>query len=102
MIRTFQALRNVIPGSSGPSEVQTFRLSIPDSQVKEPEAVARMHQAIMDKIAAVPGVSSVALASTVTMTGDGWHDPLFARGSHLHRIAGSRRFGCSSSSRRAT
>ena len=33
----------------------------------------------MDKMAAVPGVSSVALASTVTMTGQGWHDPLYAR-----------------------
>ena len=59
--------------------MQTFRLSIPESQLKERAAVARMHQAIMDKIAAVPGVSSVALASTVTMTGEGWHDPLFAR-----------------------
>jgi predicted permease len=38
-----------------------------------------MQQAIIDKIAAVPGVSFVALSSTVTMTGDGWHDPLFAR-----------------------
>jgi predicted permease len=56
-----------------------FRLSIPDSQIKEEVAVLRMHQAIMEKIAAVPGVSSVALASTVTMTGDGWHDPLFAQ-----------------------
>jgi predicted permease len=78
MIRTFQALRDVHPGFSRPGEVQTLRLSIPDSQVKEPPAVARMHQAILDKMAAVPGVSSVAVASTVTMTGQGWHDPLFA------------------------
>ena len=33
----------------------------------------------MDKIAAVPGVASVALASTVTMSGQGWHDPLYAQ-----------------------
>jgi predicted permease len=38
-----------------------------------------MHQAIMEKIAAVPGVTSVAMASTVTMSGQGWHDPLFAQ-----------------------
>jgi predicted permease len=79
MIRTFQALRNVHPGFARPGEVQTLRLSIPDSQVKEPEAVTRMHQAIMEKLAAIPGVSSVAMASTVTMTGQGWHDPLFAQ-----------------------
>jgi predicted permease len=79
MIRTFQALRDVHPGFVRPNEVQTLRLGIPDSQVKEEAAVVRMHQAIMDKVAAVPGVESVALASTVTMSGDGWHDPLFAQ-----------------------
>ena len=78
MIRTFQALRNVDPGFARPGEVQTMRLFIPESQVKEEGAVARMHQAILDKIAAVPGVQSVAIVSTVTMSGDGWHDPIFA------------------------
>jgi predicted permease len=79
MIRTFQALKDVHPGFVRAGEVQTLRLSIPDSQVKEEEAVLRMEQAIMDRIAAVPGVQSVALASTVTMTGNGWHDPLYAQ-----------------------
>ena len=40
--------------SRGPSEVQTLRLSIPDSQVKDEVAVVRMEQAILDKVAAVP------------------------------------------------
>jgi putative ABC transport system permease protein len=79
MIRTFQALRNVHPGFSRPGDVLTLRLSIPESQVKEEAAVARMHQSIMDKIAAMPGVSSVAITSTVTMSGNGWHDPVFAQ-----------------------
>ena len=78
MIRTFQALRDVQPGFAQAQEVQTVRLSIPDSQMKDPEAVVRMHQAIAERMAAVAGVSSVALASTVTMSGDGWHDPVFA------------------------
>jgi predicted permease len=79
MFRTFEGLRNVHPGFVRAGEVQTMRLSIPESQVKEEAAVARMHQAIMDRIAAVPGVASVALSSTVTMSGDGWHDPLYAQ-----------------------
>ena len=78
MIRTFQALKDVDPGFARPHEVQTVRLSIPSSQVKEEDAVARMHHAIADRIAAMPGVASVALASTVTMSGSGWHDPIFA------------------------
>jgi predicted permease len=79
MIRTFYALRQVNPGFVRPEEVQTFRLSIPDSQVKDEAAVARMHQAIMEKLATVPGVASIALASTVTMSGEGWHDPIYAQ-----------------------
>ena len=37
-----------------------------------------MHQAIMDKIASIPGVASVGLASLLPMDGSGWHDPVFA------------------------
>jgi putative ABC transport system permease protein len=79
MIRTFQALRDVHPGFVRPDEVQTLRLSIPDSQVKDPAATARMHRTILDKLATVPGVTSVGFASIVTMTGGGWHDPLYAQ-----------------------
>jgi predicted permease len=79
MIRTFQALKQINPGFVRPAEVQTFRLSIPESQVKDDAAVIRMHQSIMDKVAALPGVTSIALASTVTMSGQGWHDPIYAQ-----------------------
>jgi predicted permease len=78
MIRTFQALRHVNPGFTNPQEVLTLSLGIPTAQVKEPEAVVRMHQAIADTIAAVPGVTSVGLTSIVPMTDSGWHDPIFA------------------------
>jgi putative ABC transport system permease protein len=78
MIRTFQALRHVNPGFTSPQEVLTLSLSIPSAQVKEPAAVVRMHQAIMEKIAAIPGVNSVGLTSIVPMTDTGWHDPIFA------------------------
>ena len=78
MIRTFRAIADVHPGFVRPGEVQTLRLSIPESQVKDDAAVARTHQTILEKLAAVPGVTSVALASTVTMSGGAWHDPLYA------------------------
>ena len=78
MIRTFQSLRHVYPGFARPEEVLTFRLNIPTAQVQDAEAVVRMHQAIVDRIAAVPGVTSVGLTTIVPMTGTGWHDPVFA------------------------
>ena len=52
-------------------------------------AVVHMEQAIKDKLAAVPRVTSVALSSVLTMTGDGWHDPLYATGQGVCRIAAS-------------
>jgi predicted permease len=79
MIRTFQAILDVDPGFVRPQDVQTFRLSIPESLVKDAAAVARAHQAIVDRLATVPGVESIAVASTTTMSGQGWHDPLFAQ-----------------------
>jgi predicted permease len=78
MIRTFQTLRNVDPGFTNPREVQTFSLTIPAAQVKDAEAAVRMHQAILERIAAVPGVTSAGLTSIVPMTDSGWHDPVFA------------------------
>jgi putative ABC transport system permease protein len=78
MIRTFRGLTNVAPGFTHAEQVQTLRISIPQAQVKDPAAVVRMQQDIMDKIAAIPGVTSAAFASVVPMDGGGWTDPIFA------------------------
>jgi predicted permease len=69
MIRTFQALRSVQPGFTDPEQVQLMRISIPDTQVKEPERVMRMENDMLDKLAAIPGVSSVAYASAAPLEG---------------------------------
>ncbi len=69
MIRTFEALREVDPGFSAGSEVQTLRISIPASFIAEPERVARMQNEIADKLRAIPGVASVGFASQVPMDG---------------------------------
>jgi predicted permease len=67
MIRSFHALRSVQPGFIRPNQVQTARISIPASQVEQPERVTRMQHDILDKIAAIPGVASVAFASALPM-----------------------------------
>jgi putative ABC transport system permease protein len=78
MIRSFRALRDVQPGFARPEEVQTLRISIPEKQVKDEEAAARMQQAILDKLVALPGVTSAGMTSSIPLDGNGWHDPLFA------------------------
>jgi len=78
MIRTFQSLRHVDPGISNPDQLQAFGVYIPPQAVKEPEAVLRMQQEILEKISTVPGVISAAMASFRPMTGSSWQDILYA------------------------
>ncbi len=79
MIRTFNALAHVDPGFSKPDTLQTFRLFIPETQVKDGAAAVRREQEIQDRIAAIPGVTSVAFTSAVPMDGSASSDLLFAQ-----------------------
>jgi predicted permease len=83
MIRTVQSLRAVTPGFTRPEEIQTLNVVIPGSLVPQPERVARLQQDIADRLAAAPGVRSVAFASVVPMAGrtPDW-DVIFAEGRH--------------------
>ena len=69
MIRTFLAMRDVDPGFSDPGSLQVMRLSIPDTLVHDPQTVVRMQNNILDKLAAIPGVSSTGFAASVPMSG---------------------------------
>jgi predicted permease len=82
MIRSFQALRTVDPGFTQPEQIQTFGLFIPpapgaDDIVLEggasttpDEHFVRRQQEILDKLAAIPGVTSAALTSYLPMEPD--------------------------------
>jgi predicted permease len=75
MIRTFWRLRNVDPGFSDPQHLETLRISVPDSLIGDQVAVTRLQNAIADKLAAIPGVTSVGFADAVPMEGiDPWWD----------------------------
>ncbi len=78
MIRTFRNLHNVDPGFRNAREVQTATIGIPEEQVKEPERVMRMEQAMLDKIRAVNGVISASIITSVPMGGGESNDPAFA------------------------
>ena len=69
MIRTFMAMRNVDPGFSDPASMLVMHISIPSTLVRDPQMVTRMQNNILDKLAAIPGVSSTGFAASVPMSG---------------------------------
>jgi predicted permease len=81
MIRTFQALANVSPGFADPASLLRFRIYVPESTVpeKQNENVVHMEQAIADKLAAIPNVSSVAYSTHIPMDGSDSNDVLYAQ-----------------------
>jgi putative ABC transport system permease protein len=79
MIRTFQALLHVQPGFTAPAEVQTFHIHFPPEMVKASERLVRMDQAILNKIEAIPGVSSADFSGAVPMDEGAESDPLLIK-----------------------
>jgi len=77
MLRTFRAVTHVNPGFTAPAELQAFRISIPEAQVKDAEQVIRMQEAILRKVESLPGVERAGIISSAPMSGDGWTDPVF-------------------------
>jgi predicted permease len=77
MIRTFVAMRQVAPGFTRPEGIQTFRVAIPRRLITDEEQFARTHQSIAERLAQLPGVASVGLASSITMDGEDNANPLF-------------------------
>jgi predicted permease len=67
MIRTFAALRSVEPGFNDPTHIQTMGIWIPDLLVPDPQMVTRTQNSIADKLASIPGVTSVGFAGAVPM-----------------------------------
>jgi len=78
IIRTFVVLTHVNPGFVRPGELQTFRIAIPDSHISDEAHVVRVEQQIQDRLAGIPGVSSVAFASCVPLDQDARFDNVFA------------------------
>jgi predicted permease len=77
MIRTFVAMRQVAPGFTRPQDIQTFRVAMPRRLITDEEQIARAYQSIAERLAQVPGVVSVGLASSITMDGEDNANPLF-------------------------
>jgi predicted permease len=96
MIRTFRALIHVSPGFSDPTTLEAFHVYVPETQIPETarESVLRMQQSIAGKLAAIPGVQSVAISTAVPLDGRTSMDPVYAE-DHTYKegeLAPLRRF----------
>src|ERR1700677_997602 len=69
MIRTFNAMRNVQPGFTDARTLQVMRITVPDMLVPEQERVARLQNALAEKLATIQGVKSVAFGSDMPLEG---------------------------------
>jgi predicted permease len=78
MIRTVRALKQVPPGFTQPEQILTLHVSIPDAEVPKPEQAARTYNNILEKVAAIPGVTAAGLTNSITMDGNNDNDPIFA------------------------
>jgi predicted permease len=67
MVRSFQTLRTIDPGFTSPRTLQTFSVRIVPGLALEPERVTRMQEEMLQRLAAIRGVASVAFANRMPM-----------------------------------
>jgi predicted permease len=71
-------MRKINPGFSQPGELQTFRISIPrNAAIKDPEVLV-MQQSLVERLAALPGITGVGPIDGLPMTDFQSQDPIFA------------------------
>jgi predicted permease len=66
MIRTFLALRDVVPGFDT-AQLQTIGIAIPASVAATPDQTAQVHKAMLEGLSSIPGVTAVALTNAMPM-----------------------------------
>jgi putative ABC transport system permease protein len=69
LVRSFRALRQVDPGFRHPDRVLTFRLALVGDEFPDAGSVARAEERILDRIAALPGVTHVGAITSAPMAG---------------------------------
>jgi putative ABC transport system permease protein len=67
MINSFVRLQSIESGFE-PERVLSFRISLPNSRYPPGEAVQTFHDRVLERVRAIPGVESAALASTVLLS----------------------------------
>lgn len=69
MIRTFARMRRVDPGFADAAHLQMLRTAVPDSLISDDTTVLHTENAVLDRLAALPGVQGVGFAGSGPMEG---------------------------------
>jgi predicted permease len=78
MVRSFQKLRAVDPGFHGTA--LTFRIGLPEREYDTRRAAVAAHQAVLDRFAALPGVTGVATSTCLPLAGGCFGNSLLVEG----------------------
>jgi predicted permease len=84
LCRSFVRLRALDPGFN-PTSALTFQIGLPRSDYPDGERIVRTHRAILDRLAALPGVTSASAVNCLPLSGRGFCGgaPLFTEGETL-------------------
>src|SRR5262249_15706453 len=79
LLRSLQALQRVDPGFHGP-QILTANLTLPFLRYPDEKARLAFEREVMARVSALPGVSAVAMASSVPMSETSWGKRVSAEG----------------------
>lgn len=88
MVRSFQALRAMDPGFNAESTL-TFRLGLQGPKYPDRRTIVQTHSAILDRIAALPGVAGASASTCLPLAEEGlcYGNALFVDGRPMPRGA---------------
>jgi len=67
LVRSFLALNAVKPGFTHPEQTQTFRLFIPEAQIRDLDRVAQIQAELLRNVSAIPGVTATGFATALPL-----------------------------------
>jgi putative ABC transport system permease protein len=76
LIKSFWRVQEVNPGFDS-NNLLTLQLDLPDTKYKEPAQIDDFFQRILSEIAALPGVKSTGISSTIPMSSSNQNDSTF-------------------------
>ena len=79
MIQSFQRLRAIDPGFN-PSSGLTFSIGLPDREYTNRTATVATHQAILDRLAVLPGVTAASASTCLPLAGGCYGNTVRVRG----------------------